>query len=141
MRRFILVGVGCAVLGGILWAMVGSLQPGSVRRDEPPAVILRAPEGFDVIDLGPASLAVAARALAGQSGNRVGVEYAEDGDRVILLANREHDEITELRASRTGTVVQRAWPGEAARRLEHAVENGSLDVPGLEPATGKNLYH
>jgi hypothetical protein len=49
--------------------------------------------------------------------------------------------VVEMRASRSGTIVERRWDGEIERRLDWAVENGNFDVPGLPPPTGKNLYH
>jgi len=46
-----------------------------------------------------------------------------------------------MRASRSGTVVERVWLEEVDRRLDWAIEHGNVEVPGLPPATGKNLYH
>ena len=68
-------------------------------------------------------------------------DAAGKADRVILLADRAGQSIIEMRASRTGTIVERTWPGETVRRLSWAADNGNLDAPGLPPATGKNLYH
>lgn len=141
MKRIGYFMVGVVVIGGIFWAMVSGLEDESSRRDDPPAVILRAPEGFVVEDLGDSTVATAAAALAGTAGDRVGVEFADDGDTVILLADRIEQKITEMRAARTGTLVERTWSGDVDRRLAWAVENGNPDVPGLSPATGKNLYH
>jgi hypothetical protein len=141
MKRFGYIIAGVAVVGGIFWAMVSGLEDGSSRRDDPPAVILRAPEGFAVEDLGDSTLVTAAATLAGTAGDRVGVEFSDDGDTVILLADHVEQKITEMRAARTGTLVERTWSGEVDRRLAWAVDHGSLEVPGLAPATGKNLYH
>jgi len=142
MRRFVFVASGIVVVGGILWAMISELDRAPITtREEPPAVILRAPEGFEVEEMGTATFGEAAAALNGKAGDRVGIEFSHDGDTVILLADRRAQKIIELRASRTGTIVERVWPGETDRRLAWATDNGNLDVPGLPPATGKNLYH
>ena len=141
MKRIWYALAGVVVVGGIFWAMVSGLEDGSARRDEPPAVILRAPVGFVVQDLGDSTIVAGAAALAGSSGNLVGVEFSDRGDTVILLADRAEQKITEMRAARTGTLVERTWSGEVDRRLSWAAENGNLDAPGLPPPTGKNLYH
>ena len=72
---------------------------------------------------------------------RPGVEFIDGGDRVILLVDREADRVIELRAARSGTIVEKTWPGPVRERLAWAAEHGRLDAPDLEPATGKNLYH
>lgn len=126
---------------GLIWAAIAGLETAPAARDEAPAVIMRAPEGFDVEALGDFGIAAAAAELAGRPGDRPGVEFTDDGDRIILLADRPADRIVELRASRTGTIVERTWPGSVKERLGWASANGRLDAPGLEPATGKNLYH
>lgn len=141
MKRLAFIAAGIAIVGGIFWAMVSELDRAPSGRDEPPAVILRAPEGFEVEEIGAATLEAAAAALNGAAGDRVGINFSNNGDTVILLADRSVEKIIELRASRTGTIVERVWPGEIDRRLAWAVDNGNLDVPGLAPATGKNLYH
>ncbi len=141
MKRIWYAVTGVLVVGGIFWAMVSGLEDGSSRRDDPPAVILRAPEGFVVEDLGDSTIVAAAAALAGTAGDRVGVEFSDQGDSVILLADRVEQKITEMRAARTGTLVERTWAGDVGRRLAWAADNGNLDAPGLSPPTGKNLYH
>jgi hypothetical protein len=141
MKRLAFIVAGTAIVGGIFWAMVSNLDYAPSARDEPPAVILRAPEGFEVEVIGAATFAAAAAALNGAAGDRAGIEFSDAGDTVILLADRTAQNVTELRASRTGTIVERIWSGEIERRLAWAIDNGNLDVPGLAPATGKNLYH
>ncbi len=141
MKRLIIFSVAIAVVAGIFWAMVSSLQHEPSGRNEAPAVILRAPAGFSVESIGDSTFEGAAVALQAASGDRVGVEFSDDGDTVILLADRIEQKITEMRAARTGTLVERTWSGEVERRLAWAAENGNLDVPGLAPPTGKNLYH
>jgi hypothetical protein len=141
MRRIAVGVVGVCAVGGVFWAMVSGLEDESSRRAEPPAVILRAPEGFVVEQLGATTFEAAAGALSRAGGDRVGIEFSDNGDTVILLADHEGQEITEMRAARTGTLVERTWSGEVGRRLQWAAANGNLDVPGLPPATGKNLYH
>lgn len=137
-----MTAVAClAVLAGIGWAVIAELETQPTARDEPPAIVLRAPEGFDVKQLGDASLAAAAAELRTDSSCRTGVEFSDDGDAVILLADREGQRVVEMRASRSGTIVERVWPEEVDRRLDWAVEHGNLDAPGLPPVTGKNLYH
>lgn len=126
---------------GLIWTVIAGLESRPAARKEATAVILRAPDGFDVDDLGEAGLAFAASELALKEGARPGVEFVDAGDRVILLADRDRNLITELRASATGTIVERVWPGNVERRLGWAAEHGELEAPGLEPATGKNLYH
>lgn len=125
----------------ILWMMVRSLQTEPIARDEAPAVILRAPEGFAVEDLGSASLGSAIAALVQKPGKRVGMSFSDRGDTVILLVDRSRDRVVEMRASKSGTIVERQWQGEIDRRFAWAIEHGNLDVPGLPPPTGKNLYH
>jgi hypothetical protein len=141
MKRLVLIAAGIAIVGGIFWAMVSDLDRAPSGRDEPPAVVLRAPEGFEVEQIGAATFAEAATALNGTIGDRTGIGFSDAGDTVILLSDRSAQKIIELRASRTGTIVERVWPGEIDRRLGWATANGNLDVPGLPPATGKNLYH
>jgi hypothetical protein len=141
MKRWFLTLVGLAVGGGIFWVMVSELQRAPSGRDEPPAVILRAPEGFVVEPLGASTFEAAAGALNRAAGDRVGIEFSDGGDTVILLADRGEQKITEMRAARTGTLVERTWSGEVDRRLAWAVDNGNLEAPGLPPPTGKNLYH
>jgi hypothetical protein len=141
MRR-LATAVACfAVLAGIGWAVIAELETQPTAREEPPAIVLRAPEGFNVKKLGGASLAEAAAELRGNPSGRAGVEYSDDWDSVILLADREEQRVVEMRASRSGTIVERVWPEEVDRRLDWAVEHGDMDVPGLPPVTGKNLYH
>jgi hypothetical protein len=141
MKRLAFIAAAIAIVGGIFWTMVSELDHAPSGRDEPPAVILRAPEGFEVEEIGAATFEGAAAALNGVAGDRVGIKFSNDGDTVILLADRSAQKIVELRASRTGTIVERVWPGEIDRRLAWAIDNGNLDVPDLPPATGKNLYH
>jgi len=140
-RRLLTVVVCLAVLGAIAWAVVSELETQPTASDEPPAIVLRAPDGFDVKRLGGASLATAAAALRADPNSRIGVEYSDKGDHIILLADRENQRVVEMRASLSGTIVERVWPDHVDRRLDWAVENGNLDAPGLPQATGKNLYH
>jgi hypothetical protein len=128
-------------VGAIFWLMIQNLQTEPVDRDEPAAIILRAPDGYTIQDLGPVSMASAAAVLLQTSGPQEGTRFIERGDTVILLADRGNDRVVEMRAARTGTIVERHWQGEVGRRLGWAVEHGDLDVPGLPPPTGKNLYH
>jgi len=139
-RVFAPVAVVAAV-GVIFWLMVQNLQTEPVGRDEAAAIILRPPEGYRVEDLGSASLASAAANLGRAGGGQMGTRFVEQGDTVILLADRANDQVVEMRASRTGTIVERRWQGEIDRRLAWAVENGDLTPPGLPGPTGKNLYH
>ena len=141
MRRIVVAVVGVCAVGGIFWAMFSGLEDESSRRDDPPAIILRAPEGFVVEEMGASTFEAAAGALRRAAGDRVGIEFSDDGDTVILLADRTDQKITEMRASRSGTLVERTWSGEVGQRLAWAAANGNLDAPGLPPATGKNLYH
>lgn len=92
-------------------------------------------------DLGTVAFEEAASELSRALGDRVGVEFSDRGDTVILLADRVEQKITEMRAARTGTLVERTWTGDVDRRLSWAADNGNLDVEGLPPPTGKNLYH
>ena len=141
MTRKLIPVVFVAVAAGLIWAAIAGLETGPAARAEATAVILRAPDGFAVDDLGEIGTGAAAAELAGRSGDRPGVEFTDGGDRIILLVDRGADRIIELRASRTGTIVERIWPGDVDDRLGWASANGRLDAPGLDPATGKNLYH
>jgi hypothetical protein len=141
MTRKLIAIVFIVVAAGVIWAVIAGLESRPAARSEATAVILRAPDGFDVDDLGEAGLALAASELALKNGTHPGVEFIDAGDRVILLADRERDVITELRASGTGTIVERTWPGPVEERLGWAAANGNLEAPGLDPAAGKNLYH
>lgn len=141
MRRLLTIIASLAVLGGILWAVIAELDTQPTERDEPSAILMRAPVGFDVEQLSGSSLAVAAADLRRNSSERAGVEFSEDGDRVILLADRRDHRVIEMRASRSGTIVERVWPGDVGRRLDWAVEHGTLDASGQPSAIGKNLYH
>ncbi len=125
----------------LIWAVFAGLETDPTGRDEATAIIMRAPDGFDVEDMGNTGLAFAASELARKDGPRPGVEFTDGGDRVILLVDRDADRVIELRAARSGTIVEKTWPGPVDDRLAWAVEHGQLDAPGLEPATGKNLYH
>jgi len=126
---------------GVVWAVIAGLETRPAARSEATAVILRAPDGYDVNDLGEAGLTFAASELALRDGAHPGVEFVDGGDRVILLVDRDRDLITELRASATGTIVERTWPGPVEERLGWAAANGNLEAPGLDPSIGKNLYH
>jgi len=141
MNRKLIPVLFVVAAAGLIWAVIAGLETESTGRDEAAAVILRAPAGFDVEDLGETGLASAASELAARTGSRVGVEFVDGGDRVILLADRDRDELTELRAAGTGTIVERTWPGPVGERLGWASAHGSLEAPGMAPATGKNLYH
>jgi len=140
-KRLLTIVASIAMLGGIIWAVIAELETQPTPRDEPPAIVLRAPDGFDVKRLGGASLAAAAAELRADPNSRIGVEYSYNGDHIILLADRENQRVVEMRASRSGTIVERVWPEGVDRRLDWAVEHGNLDAPGLPQATGKNLYH
>lgn len=141
MRRLLIVVVVMAGVGLLVWAFVGHLETGPQGRDELAAITLRAPEGFQVRDLGASSFSAAAVVLDGAAGSRVGVRFSDGGDDVILLVDRGGDRVIEMRAAGTGTIVERTWQGSVDRRLEWAAEHGNLDLPGLPPPTGKNLYH
>ncbi len=141
MTRKLIPIVFVVVAAGLIWSVIAGLETAPTARDEATAVILRAPDGFDVDDLKETGIATAAAELAGRSGDRPGVEFTDGGDRIILLVDRKTDRMVELRASRNGTIVERIWPGSIDERLAWATANGRLDAPGLEPATGKNLYH
>lgn len=141
MTRKLIPIVFVAVAAGLIWAAIAGFETGPSARTEATAVILRAPDGFDVDELGEVGMAAAAAALARRSGDRSGVDFTDGGDRIILMVDRGTDRIVELRASRTGTIVERSWPGNIDERLGWASEHGRLDAPDLEPATGKNLYH
>jgi hypothetical protein len=125
----------------LIWAVFAGLETQPAGRDEATAIIMRAPDGFDVDDLGEAGLAFAVSELIRRNGPRPGIEFTDGGDRVILLVDREEDRIIELRAARSGTIVERNWPGPVDERLSWAAGHGHLDAPGLDPSTGKNLYH
>mgnify|MGYP001557107674 CR=1 FL=1 len=140
-RRLLTLVASLAAIVGITWAVVTELETQPTARDETPAIVLRAPEGFEVKQLGNASLSAAVAELRKNPGIKVGVEYSDDGDHIILLADREGQQLVEVRASRTGTIVERVWPEEVDRRLDWGVEHGNVDAPGLPQATGKNLYH
>jgi hypothetical protein len=140
-RRLLIAIALLAAAGALVWSFVGHLESGSSRRGEPSAIILRAPDGFEVEELNETSFADAAGALARAAAARAGVRFADHGDLVILLADRPAGRVVELRASATGTIVERSWEQEVDRRLAWAAEHGTLDAPGLPPPTGKNLYH
>ena len=125
----------------LIWAVFAGLETNPEGRDEATAIIMRAPDGFDVDDLGEAGLAFAATELARRGGDRPGVEFTDGGDRVILLVDRGADRVVELRAARSGTIVEKSWPGPVDARLAWVAEHGRLDAPDLDPPTGKNLYH
>jgi len=141
MKRKVIPVVFVAATVGLIWAAIAGLETAPAARDEATAVIMRAPDGFDVEGMGEIGIAAAAAELAARSGDRQGVEFTDGGDRIILLVDRGADRVVELRASRTGTIVERIWPGSVEERLVWASEHGRLDAPELEPATGKNLYH
>jgi hypothetical protein len=141
MKRLLIVAFALAVVGGIFWAMVSSLEHEPSGRDEAPAVILRAPDGFSKETIGDSTFEAAAAALQAAPADRVGLEFSENGDTVILLADRTEQKIIEMRAARTGTLVERTWSGDVEQRLAWAAQHGDLDAPGLPRATGKNLYH
>ena len=141
MRPVVTIALSILVLGGIGWAVIAELETQPTASDEPPAIVLMAPDGFDVKSIGEATLEAAATALRASSDSRAGVEYIANGDRIIFLADRDGQRVVEMRASRSGTIVERVWPEEVGRRLDWAIEHGNLDAPGLPPATGKNLYH
>ena len=141
MRRLVTIVLSILVLGGIGWAVIAELETQPTASDEPPAIVLMAPDGFNVRSIGEATFEAAATALRASSDSQAGVEYIANGDRIIFLADRDGQRIVEMRAARSGTIVERVWPEEVGRRLDWAIEHGNMEVPGLPPATGKNLYH
>ena len=141
MSKKVIPVVFAVAAAALIWAVFAGLETDPAGRDEATAIIMRAPDGFDVVELGETGLAFAASELARRPGDRPGVEFTDGGDRVILLIDREGDRVIELRAARTGTIVERNWPGPVNERLAWAADHGRLDAPGLGPATGKNLYH
>ena len=141
MRRIVILCVVVSVTAVVFWSMIQSLETEPIGRDEPPAIILRAPDGYAVEELGTVSLAAAASILDQLPGDRVGARFTEQGDTVILLADHVGDRVVEMRASQSGTIVERQWQGDVDRRLGWAAEHGNLEAPGLPPPTGKNLYH
>lgn len=141
MNRKLIPLVFVIAAAGLIWAVIAGLETDPVARNEATAVIMRAPAGFDVEDLGEAGLAFAASELSRRSGDRPGVEFIDAGDRVILLVDHGDNRLIEMRAARSGTIVEKNWPGPVGERLAWAAEHGRLDAPDLEPATGKNLYH
>lgn len=141
MTRKVIPIVFVVAVVGLIWAAMAGLETRPEAGDEAVAVILRAPDGFDVEELGEAGMDEAAARLATRDHSRPGVEFTDGGDRIILFIDRDADRIVELRAARSGTIVERRWPGSTRERLAWASEHGRLDAPGLEPATGKNLYH
>jgi len=141
MTRKLIPVVFVVVAAGLIWAAIAGLETGPAARAEATAVILRAPDGFEVDRLGEIGIAEASAVLAQKSDAQPGVDFTDGGDRIILLVDRGADRIIELRASQNGTIVERIWPGSVDERLDWASEHGRLDAPGLESATGKNLYH
>ena len=107
MKRVLAPVAVVVAVGVIFWLMVQNLQTEPVGRDEAAAIILRPPEGYRVEDLGSASLASAAAILMRSGGGQMGTRFTERGDTVILLADRGNDRVVEMRASRSGTIVER----------------------------------
>lgn len=141
MKRILIPVVVLVASGVIFWLMILNLQSEPVAGDDLAAIILRAPDGYAVQNLGAASVAAATGILSDVGLGQHGVRFDDEGDTVILLADRVNDRIVEMRASRTGTIVERQWQGGVDRRLSWACENGDLNTPGLPGPTGKNLYH
>ncbi len=141
MKRILISAAVVAGLVVIFGLMILNLESEPAGRADLAAIVLGAPDRYFVQDLGSASFASAAAVLNRDPGGRTATRFIEHGDAIILFADRSHDRIVEMRASRTGTVVERHWQGEIDRRLVWAAEHGDLNTPGLGPPTGKNLYH
>ena len=140
-KLLLIVAVCLAVFGGIGWAVIAELETHPAPRAEQPAIVFRAPDGFDLKELGASSLASAAEALRAHPSVQSGVEFSDNGDPTILLADRDAQRIVEIRSFHRRTIVERVWQADVDHRLDWAIENGNPDVPELLPATGKDLYH
>ena len=96
MKR-ILIPVAVLVASGVIfWLMILNLQSEPVAGDDLAAIILRAPDGYAVQDLGTASFGSAANFLNSVSEGQAGARFTENGDTVILLADRGNDRIVEM---------------------------------------------
>lgn len=116
----------------------------------PPGVILAAPPGVDVAELGDVTRTDAARLLSERfqaSGEtlEVGVHFFPgEGPEVFWYLERgeQGEEILVERRSGPGsTRLETRWTGDAARRLEWAATHGSFDAPQLPAGEERNLYH
>ncbi len=85
----------------MLWKqlMILNLESDPVGGDDLNAIILRAPNGYVVQDLGAASFASAAKVLTTVSEGQTAARFTEHGDTVILLADRGNDRIVEMPTS------------------------------------------
>jgi hypothetical protein len=133
----------------ILVAAVAWLLVGELRR--PPDRLDRGPDGIDFtipgaylrLDLGEADLPRASAALLDtlDAAPQVAAEYTEAGDRVQLLIDVPGNTIDERVYGRNGTVRRTTWSRGIRERLQHAVEHGTLAVPGLPAPESRNPYH
>jgi len=127
----------------ILFARFLLSQLGAPRASGPAAVIDTVPSGFAVEDLGAATEAQAARALAARVAavGRAGVRFTTADASVVWLADPATDEIEERRAGAAGTRLRTLWHGGVAARLTWASAHGTLEAPGLAPGERSNQYH
>jgi hypothetical protein len=118
---------------------------GSQRPEEPAAVLMTAPPGYTVVELGKIPATDAAAVLEKQAlrpgAGKVGVRFERQGAAVYWLADVSGDVLEELAAGASGTRVQTQWRGELRARLAWARSHGDFSAPGLPAPESKNLYH
>lgn len=116
----------------------------------PPGVILAAPPGVVIQNLGEVSRTEAARVLSERlaehgSGAEVGVHFFPGEGREVFWYlernDRGEDVLVERRSGPGSTRLETRWTGDAARRLEWAQAHGSFDAPQLPEGVERNLYH
>jgi hypothetical protein len=132
-----------AALAAFGWYFLSSL--GSGRTDELAAVLVSAPPGYSVVELGeadPAAAAAELEALVARPGaGKVGVRFERRGAAVFWLADVGGDVLEERSAGASGTRLQTEWRGGLRRRLAWARVHGDFDAPGLPLPESRNLYH
>ncbi len=145
----ILLLVGLAVAGLFFFIRFFLGQLGAARHQELAGIVLTAPPGFAVADLGAADRAAAARELASRAARRpdetkLGVRFRSGGSDLLWLLDRSDAAgalLLERSAGAGGTRLETTWRGAIAERLAWAGEHGGFDAPGLAPGERRNLYH
>lgn len=131
-------------LAGLGWFFAAEQTSGG-SGDGLAAVVQGPPPGYEIVERGPLSPAVAAgelEALALRPGaGKVGVRFERQGAEIYWLADLAEDLLEERQAGPAGTRLQSVWRGGVRQRLSWARVHGDFTVPGLAPPERRNLYH
>ncbi|MEL6824098.1 MAG: hypothetical protein AAFP70_20260 [Calditrichota bacterium] len=147
-KKQLLIGIVLFGIAILAFAFFGS-QGYQVDSGEPAGVLLSAPPGYAIKSAGAIeddfipeiSRKAIEQLKTDPSENRLAFQYDIDGRKGFFLVNLQDETLGQIVINRFGTAVQKVWQGSPMRRLEHAVQTGSLTPTGYDKPTSRNLYH